>query len=412
MTSSKTTKRALTASIVSIFLCAAMLIGTTFAWFTDEAGTSVNKIQAGNLDLGVEYTLDGETWNELESATDLFGSEGALFEPGYTRVVALRISNKGNLALKYKLSMNIASETKGVNKAGNNFALSDYLKVKTSPVQAASYIGDIMLSLAFDKDYSGAIGWTEHDFTDLIIDKAANGQEFVISAGGEAHYFIMQVYMPETVGNEANAISQDKTPSIKFGVNVVATQAAVEKDSYGTDYDENAEYPEVIAAGKTFTGTATLSTGITATAPDAIAVKAVGSDANVTITGGNFDGGKGGNNQCVHVREGATVTIKGGTFTVGSDASGDGNSVIESNGGNIVIEGGFFQTDYAWNGFYYVLNQYNSNPGTITVKGGTFVNYNPANGDDNLGGNFVADGYKVVQETQANGDVWYTVVAE
>ena len=61
--------------------------------------------------------------------------------------------------------------------------------------------------------------------------------------------------------------------------------------------------------------------------------------------------------------------------------------------------------------FYYVLNQQNGNPGTITVKGGTFVNYDPSKGDDNLGGNFVADGYKVVTETHGT-DTWYTVVAK
>ena len=169
---------------------------------------------------------------------------------------------------------------------------------------------------------------------------------------------------------------------------------------------------EKVAAGKTFTGKATLSTGITATKPNAIAVKATGANANVTILDGTFDGGNGGNNQCVHVEKGATVTIKGGTFTVGADANGYGNSVVESNGGNIVIEGGFFYTDYQYGGKYYVLNQQNSNPGTITVKGGTFVNYDPSKGDDYLGGNFVADGYKVVSETKTNGDIWDTVVAE
>ena len=95
---------------------------------------------------------------------------------------------------------------------------------------------------------------------------------------------------------------------------------------------------------------------------------------------------------------------------MGGDASGNGNSVIESNGGNIVIEGGFFYTDYAYRNFYYVLNQ-NNNPGTITVKGGMFVNYDPSKGDDNLHGNFVADGYKVVTETHGS-DTWYTVVAK
>lgn len=143
--------------------------------------------------------------------------------------------------------------------------------------------------------------------------------------------------------------------------------------------------------------------------PNDIAVKASGQDTSVTITGGYYDGGNGGNNICVYAMDGATVTIQGGTFTVGSDASGTGNSVVESNGGNIVIEGGFFYTNYNWNGFYYVLNQKNDNPGTITVKGGTFVNYDPSKGDDNLGGSFVADGYSVVSEKHGD-DTWYTVV--
>ena len=165
------------------------------------------------------------------------------------------------------------------------------------------------------------------------------------------------------------------------------------------------------AAGKTFSDGKdhVLNESIAVGAANGIAVKAT--SGTVTIEGGTYNGGEGGNNQSVHVANGATVTIKGGVFTVGSDASGTGNSVVESNGGNVVIEGGFFYTPYSWKGFYYVLNQQNNNPGTITVKGGTFVNYDPSKGDDNLGGNFVADGYRVKSETKANGDVWYTVVS-
>lgn len=165
------------------------------------------------------------------------------------------------------------------------------------------------------------------------------------------------------------------------------------------------------AAGKTFSDGKdhVLNESIAVGAANGIAVKAT--SGTVTIEGGTYNGGEGGNNQSVHVANGATVTIKGGVFTVGSDASGTGNSVVESNGGNVVIEGGFFYTPYSWKGFYYVLNQQNNNPGTITVKGGTFVNYDPSKGDDHLGGNFVADGYRVKSETKANGDVWYTVVS-
>ena len=88
MESSKSTKRALLTSALALLLCVTMLVGATFAWFTDTASTGVNKIQAGNLDIKVEYriTADGN-WQLLDNATDLFGAAGTLFEPGHTRVV-------------------------------------------------------------------------------------------------------------------------------------------------------------------------------------------------------------------------------------------------------------------------------------------------------------------------------------
>ena len=164
------------------------------------------------------------------------------------------------------------------------------------------------------------------------------------------------------------------------------------------------------AAGKTFSDGEdhVLNESIAVGAANGIAVT-VANGSNLVIEGGTYNGGEGGNNVCVEAA-GGTVVIKDGTFTVGGDADGNGNSVVYCVGGNVVIEGGFFYTPYKWNNFYYVLNQQNGNPGTITVKGGTFVNYDPSKGDDNLGGNFVADGYKVVSETKDNGDVWYTVV--
>ena len=61
MTNRKSVKRALVASIMAIMLCAVMLVGTTFAWFTDTASSAVNKIQSGNLDVVVEYSTDCAT---------------------------------------------------------------------------------------------------------------------------------------------------------------------------------------------------------------------------------------------------------------------------------------------------------------------------------------------------------------
>ena len=366
MNESTKTKKALRGSLFALFLCIVLLIGTTFAWFTDTASTGVNKIQSGNLDVALQMQNADGSWVSAEGQTLTFKTtdnrvaEDILWEPGCTyELPALRVVNNGNLALKYK--------------------------IKITGIQG-------------DEKLNEVIDWT-------IDDEKVDLTEQHLTAKAKGKAFTIKGHMQESAGNEYQNLSIDG-----ISITVYATQDTAEYDSIDNQYDKDAQYTETIAAGKTFeSGTHTLDTGITATDANAIAVKATGANTNVTITAGTFDGGSGGNNQCIHVANGATVTIKGGTFTVGSDAKGEGNSVIESNGGNIIIEGGFFQTDYNWRGFYYVLNQQNNNPGTITVKGGTFVNYDPSKGDDNNGGNFVADDYKVVEETHGS-DTWYKVV--
>ncbi len=360
MTNRKSTKRALLGSVMAMVLCLAMLVGATFAWFTDTASTGVNKIQSGKLDVALEMKDASGNWVSAEGKTLDFvkaadaKGEAILWEPGCTYTLPeLRVVNNGNLALKYMIKIT------GIK-------------------------GDAKLN--------EAIEWTVGD--------VAMGAEQHLKAG-ESNEFTIKGHMKESAGNEY----MDLTIS-GISITVYATQDTVESDSFNNQYDKNAAYKGT----QEFTeGTHTLSNGVVALNPNDIAVKASGRDTNVTITGGYYDGGNGGNNICVYAMDGATVTIQGGTFTVGSDASRAGNSVVESNGGNIVIEGGFFYTNYNWNGFYYVLNQKNDNPGTITVKGGTFVNYDPSKGDDNLGGSFVADGYSVVSEKHGD-DTWYTVV--
>ena len=240
MTNSKSTKRALLSSAFAILICVAMLIGTTFAWFTDTASTGVNKIQAGNLDIEVKYTLDGENWNDLDGATDIF--QKGLWEPGHTEVVALKFKNNGNLALKYSINMNIVDETAGVNKFNQEYKLSDYLKVKTLS-QEASGIGDICIGMAFSARNDG-LGYTA---TANFKDATVLDHDLFLAPGEVGNYLIMKVYMPETVGNEANAISTEKAASINFGLNVVATQVPYEKDSFGNTYDKDATYPVIVS---------------------------------------------------------------------------------------------------------------------------------------------------------------------
>ena len=240
MNNKKATKRALLTSVMALVMCVVMLVGTTFAWFTDTASTGVNKIQAGNLDIEVEYTLDGETWKDLDRATDIF--QKGLWEPGHTEVVALKFKNNGNLALKYSINMNIVDETVGVNKFNKEYKLSDYLKVKTLS-QEASLIGDICIGMAFSARNDG-LGYTA---TANFKDAAVLDHDLLLTPGEVGNYLIMKVYMPETVGNEANAISTEKAASIRFGLNVVATQVTYEKDSFGNTYDKDATYPVIVS---------------------------------------------------------------------------------------------------------------------------------------------------------------------
>ena len=130
---------------------------------------------------------------------------------------------------------------------------------------------------------------------------------------------------------------------------------------------------------------------------------------DLTITGeGTVNGGSGGNNKAVKVLTGGKCTIMSGSFTVGGDANNEGNDCILCEGGEVEIYGGYYSSAAAYNGFYYVLNQKNGNPGKITVYGGKFENYNPATGDDNLGGNFVASGYEsvLISEAEATPKVY------
>ena len=240
MTKANSTKKALLSSAFAILICVAMLIGTTFAWFTDTASTGVNKIQAGNLDIEVKYTLDGDNWNDLDGATDIF--QKGLWEPGHTEVVALKFKNNGNLALKYSINMNIVDETVGINKSEQEYKLSDYLKVKTLS-QEASGIGDICIGMAFSARNDG-LGYTA---TANFKDATVLDHDLFLAPGEVGNYLIMKVYMPETVGNEANAISTEKAAFINFGLNVVATQIPYEKDSFGNTYDKDATYPVIVS---------------------------------------------------------------------------------------------------------------------------------------------------------------------
>ena len=251
MTSSKSTKRALVSSALAIIMCVAMLIGATFAWFTDTASTGVNKIQAGNLDIKVEYakekmnddgTLAGELtdWTPIDNATNVF-DPNALWEPGRTEYVVFRITNNGNLALKYKLSLETLAQKPGTNKANEQFYLADYLcasaKVNAGPGEVGSGVSTLgaFMTKLNDLAVAGVQNVLDPEYHPLT-DATVNGTLLP----GKTNCVPMAIWMPTSVGNEANAISPDKAATIDFGINVVATQDTVESDSFNNQYDADA----------------------------------------------------------------------------------------------------------------------------------------------------------------------------
>ena len=224
MTNKKSTKKALLMSCLSLLLCMSMLVGTTFAWFTDSVSSTNNIIKAGNLDVNLYWkTSPNAEWAPVDANTNIFKT-GTLWEPGHTEVVYLKVVNEGTLALKYDLIVNIASETAGKNVAGENFNLSDYILYNVTD-GVTTYAN----SAAARGDEAGKKLNTPYNKASQLLNQ------------GEAVELTMVVFMPTTIGNEANYLIGTAAPVINLGINLFATQYTYEQDSFGPDYDADAK---------------------------------------------------------------------------------------------------------------------------------------------------------------------------
>ena len=417
MTNSKSTKRALLTSALAILMCVAMLIGTTFAWFTDTASTGVNKIVSGNLKVDI---IGENSENHIEKLNfkNAAGAEGEalLWEPGCRYLtVGFRIANKGNLALKWKAEINKDNIVDGkvVDTAKDGVSLLDVI--------------DFYVVTKADDGTETAVAI--ENFTGKL---AAN-------VGKSETYYIKGV-MQTTAGNDYQNLTLEG-----ITITVIATQDTVENDSFNNQYDKDAQYPitsfadlkaavewngkynvtenldpdasliiknavvTLNATGKTIANTQDIYNEETY---DWSMISVRGWMGNLTITGGTF-AAKANDCYVMDVRDGGYLTIEDGKFIGNVDA-------IYVEKGTAVIEGGFFDIQQKSSGstlkeqYKTLLNcqnaNYNAGKAKIIVKGGTFVNFDPSNNPEGEGTSFVANGYKVVSETQTNGDVWYTVV--
>lgn len=232
------TRRALLLSIFSLLLSVSMLVGTTFAWFTDSVTSTNNIIKSGTLDVELYYQVEGQSdWTKVDADTNVFRQD-TLWEPGYTEVVKLKIINEGNLALKYQLGVSVASETGSVNMAGADFLLSDYIKFGLVD-GAQTYTREEAIA-AVDTTATALKTPYNSEFKELLpkVDDTTAEDDYT-------DIVTMVVYMPTTVGNEANHAKDAVQPTIYLGINLLATQYTYEEDSFDDQYDADAKYPLV-----------------------------------------------------------------------------------------------------------------------------------------------------------------------
>ena len=422
MNNKRATKRALLTSVMALVMCVVMLVGTTFAWFTDTASTGVNKIVSGNLKVDI-IGADSDSHIEKLNFTKAAGAEGEalLWEPGCRYLTqGFRIANKGNLALKWKAEINKDNIVDG--------------KVEGSTIAKD---GKSLLDVI--------------DF--YVVTKATDGTETAVAIenftgnlakGAESGVYYIKGVMQTSAGNDYQDLTLDG-----ITITVYATQDTVENDSFGKTYDEDATYPVASAAEmKTALATGgivsvnkdiktdnigdtiadrviismptTLNLDAKIVSPDNMGNNntnfcALIVDADTTINAGENGGIDTGTNggYGINVRNGAALTINGGSYYGGGTA-------VQVQKGTLIINGGHFACEPYSNpvyGYKYLINcidaAYKDGSAKIIIKGGTFVNFDPSDSaSENPHGNFVADGYKVVSATQTNGDVWYTVVSK
>ena len=221
MNTKKATKRALLTSVMALVMCVVMLVGTTFAWFTDTASTNVNRIVAGNLDVDIVDATDTSTSLDKGTLQFLRAADGTgeptkvenvLWEPGATFFTqGFKIANKGNLALKYKV---VVSGTTGD---------TGLLKVMKFDVVSA------MAKTGFEVDFAANPGQLPPTSDTPSV--------------SDTYY--LRGHMDESAGNEYKNMTLTG-----ISVTVYATQLASEFDSFNNTYDENADYSADVWDGK------------------------------------------------------------------------------------------------------------------------------------------------------------------
>lgn len=183
-------KIALVLSLCAILLWMLMGTGASLAWFSDTSDEVKNIFHAAKFELAVSHRLENGDYEQLDGDTKVFDDE-AIYEPGYTQVVYLKIENRGTLPFDLKTAVSVSEYTAATNVFGQSFDLQDYL---TFGFVTAKDEAEVMAAVATRADAA------------LLADTPLCNYEKELTplAAGETLYMALVVRMPENVGNEAN----------------------------------------------------------------------------------------------------------------------------------------------------------------------------------------------------------------
>jgi len=217
------TKTALISSVLALLLCCSMLIGTTFAWFTQTVSSEGNIIQTGKLKVGFLWA-DGTEDPANASWTD--ASEGAIFdyanwEPGYSVARHLKVTNEGTLDLNYRMRIVANGIVSKLADVIDVYYFAEDEALVRNDIENAEYLGTLTQVLGTDKNLS----------------KKVNGS---IKVGEPADIHTIVLKMQESAGNEYQAMDLGCT----FSVELIATQMSSESDSFDNKYDEETKVPD------------------------------------------------------------------------------------------------------------------------------------------------------------------------
>lgn len=271
-------RNSLLGSVLLMLLSCAMLLGTTFAWFSDTTTSGAATIQAGNLKVGLEYakqpgpneadqTLKWETLSGTTQANLFSGNQ--LFEPGYTGIVYFRVKNEGSLALKYTYTISVTENTLGKHDVSSTQTSSDIdltqyinLWVAEDDGRTEAYpVKNIGTDPWKNSSLPSAKGIGSQDSGKAETVYTRKVESETLKNGQTGNVIAIAVRMPSNTSNEAN--HNGNAPSFKLSFNVMATQASDESDGFGDQYDNAVPFPDNLTPTTEPTGSGSQGSGKT-----------------------------------------------------------------------------------------------------------------------------------------------------